>query len=60
MSIPPGTQSGQILRLKGQGVSKLGGGKGDLLAKVKIAVPKTLGDSQRKLIEELAKLESES
>lgn len=57
MNVPAGTQSGQMFRLKGQGVSKLGGGHGDLLARVKVSVPKTLTDAQRKLIEQLAELE---
>ncbi len=57
MSIPPGTQSGQVFRLKGQGVSKTGGGHGDLLARVKITVPKKLTERQRKLLEELLETE---
>ena len=60
VSVPAGTQSGQVLRLKGQGVSKLSGGRGDLLAKVKITVPKTLSDKQKKLLKELVELEEES
>jgi DnaJ-class molecular chaperone len=56
--IPPGTQSGQSLRLSGQGMPRLkGGGHGDLLARVKITVPKTLTDRQRELFGELAALE---
>lgn len=57
VTVPAGTQSGQVMRLKGQGVSKLGGGRGDLLARVKITVPKTLTEKQRKLIQELSDLE---
>lgn len=57
MRIPEGTQSGQTFRLAGQGVTKLRGGKGDLLAKVKITVPKKPNEAQRKLLQELMKLE---
>jgi DnaJ-class molecular chaperone len=57
MSVPAGTQSGQVLRLKGQGVSKLSGGRGDLLARVKVTVPKTLNEKQKRLLKELAELE---
>ncbi|MBS1721458.1 MAG: J domain-containing protein [Armatimonadetes bacterium] len=57
MTVPPGTQSGQTFRLKGQGVAKLSGGRGDLLAKVKITVPKDLSDRQRELLKEFAELE---
>ncbi|MCU0315836.1 MAG: J domain-containing protein [Fimbriimonadaceae bacterium] len=53
VTVPPGTQSGQVLRLKQQGLSKQGGGKGDLLARAKITVPKTLADQERKLLEEI-------
>jgi len=57
MTVPAGTQSGQVFRLKGQGVSKLGGGYGDLLARVKVIVPKTLTEAQSKLIQQLSELE---
>lgn len=58
VSVPPGTQSGQVLRLKGQGVSKLGGQRGDLRVRIKVAVPKSVTDEQRGLIEQLAALEA--
>jgi DnaJ-class molecular chaperone len=58
IKLPAGTQPGQVFRLKGQGVSKLGGGHGDLLAKVKVIVPKSLTEEQRSLIEQLGKLET--
>lgn len=54
MKIPEGTQSGQTLRLSGQGISKMGGGKSDLMARVKITVPKQLSERERKLLQELA------
>lgn len=56
MSIPPGTQSGQTFRLSGQGISKLGGGRGNLMAQAKITVPKTLTDQERRLLEQLRDL----
>lgn len=54
MKIPAGTQSGQSLRLSGQGITKMGGGRSDLMAKMRITVPKTLSERERKLLEELA------
>lgn len=55
MKIPSGTQSGQTFRLGGQGMNKLGNkGRGDLYAKVKITVPKTLTEKQTQLMNELA------
>ena len=56
MKIPAGTQSGQSFRLGGQGLTKLGGNRGDLVAKVKITVPKPLSDAERKLLEQIRDL----
>lgn len=58
LKIPAGTQSGQLFRLKGQGLSKLGGGRGDLLAKAKITVPTSLTDEQRRALEVFARQET--
>lgn len=56
MKIPAGTQSGQTFRLGGQGITQIGGGKGDLMAKIKITVPKQLSESERGLLQQLADL----
>ncbi|PIX22746.1 MAG: hypothetical protein COZ68_11325 [Deltaproteobacteria bacterium CG_4_8_14_3_um_filter_43_13] len=56
MKIPPGTQSGQRLRLKGLGLSKKGGERGDQYVKIKIVVPKTVSEQERDLYEKLAQL----
>jgi molecular chaperone DnaJ len=56
MKIPEGTQSGQTFRLAGQGIAKLGGGRGNLLARIKITVPKKLSDKERKLLQDLQDL----
>lgn len=58
MRIPPGTQTAQGFRLAGQGVMRLGGGRGDLLARVKITVPKSLSPEERKLLEQIHSLEA--
>lgn len=57
MKIPEGAQGGQVFRLGGQGITKMGGQRGDLLARLKITVPKKPTDQQRALLLELAKLE---
>ncbi len=57
MKIPEGTQSGQMFRLGGQGISRLNGGRGDLMARIKITVPKKPTEAQRKLLEQLAEME---
>jgi len=54
MKIPAGSQSGQTFRLGGQGITKLNGGRGDLMAKVKITVPKNPSSEERALLEKLA------
>jgi curved DNA-binding protein len=54
--IPPGVASGQRLRLKEQGLSKRGGGRGDHYVRLKIVVPKELTDAERKLFQELSKV----
>jgi molecular chaperone DnaJ len=57
VTLPEGTQSGTVLRVKGQGVPQLGGrGRGDLHVLVRVAVPKHLTSEQRKLFEQLAKV----
>jgi molecular chaperone DnaJ len=56
LRIHPGTQPGQILRVKGRGMPKMGGyGKGDLRVRVNVSVPKVLTQHQKALLEELSK-----
>lgn len=52
--VPAGSSSGRRLRLRGRGLPKAGGGRGDLHAIVKITVPKQLSDRERELYEQLA------
>jgi curved DNA-binding protein len=53
LKIPAGTQSGQRMRLKGKGLPRKGGERGDLYARVRITVPRHLDDEGRKLVEKL-------
>jgi DnaJ-class molecular chaperone len=53
LSIPPGAQSGQKLRLRGQGLNKRSGGRGDEYVRLKIVVPKKIGDEEHRLYEQL-------
>ena len=57
MKIPAGTMSGQTFRLGGQGISNGSGGRTDLMAKIKITVPKVLSSEERALLEQLLRLE---
>ena len=60
MPIPPGTSSGQKLRLRGQGVAaSKNHPEGNLYIIPKIVVPKTIDDESKRLIEEFAALNPE-
>ena len=53
--VPPGTQPGQVFRLKGAGVPSLRGrGRGDLLVRVDVEVPTQLDDEEAELLHRLA------
>ncbi len=53
LTIPPGTQPGQILRLRGQGMPNVHGrGRGDACYQVALEVPARLSAKQRQLLEE--------
>jgi curved DNA-binding protein len=53
MKLPPGSKSGQKLRLAGKGLPKPGGGSGDLYAAVSVVVPATLSEKERQTYEAL-------
>lgn len=53
-NLPEGTQPGTVFRLKEQGIQRLrGNGKGDLLVKVIVEIPKKLTEAQKQLLEQL-------
>jgi molecular chaperone DnaJ len=58
LKVPPGTQSGRVLRVRGRGVpgtsGRNGGKPGDLLVKIEVLVPTELTDEQRAAVESLA------
>ncbi len=56
MTVPAGSQGGQIFRLKGKGAPKLKkGGRGDQFVTFQISVPKNLTPEQQELLEEFKK-----
>ena len=61
LDIPAGTQSGEVFRLKGQGMpSVYGRGQGHLLIRVAVEVPRKLSARQRELLEEFARHDSDA
>jgi molecular chaperone DnaJ len=57
VKVPAGSEDGKMLRVKGKGAPKLkGSGKGDVLARLKIQVPKRPSKRERELLEELRKV----
>ncbi len=60
VSVPSGTQTGKVFRLRGKGVPRLrsdgsNSGRGDQLVYIQVAVPNQLTDEQRHLFEQLGK-----
>jgi curved DNA-binding protein len=53
LNVPPGTSSGQKLRLKGKGLPSQKGKAGDLFVRLLIAVPKEISERERELYEQL-------
>ena len=61
LKVPAGTQDGRQLRIRGHGAPKLkGAGKGDLIARLRVTVPKKLTKKEREALEELQKVSREN
>ncbi len=61
LKIAPGTQPGNVVRLRGKGlpaVKGYGSGKGDIVVNMSVFVPKTLDKNERKAIEQLRESEN--
>lgn len=53
VNVPPGIQGDSKLRIKGHGLPSGINGRGDLLVKVGVDIPKELNDEQQEMIEKL-------
>ncbi|MCC6408410.1 MAG: molecular chaperone DnaJ [Planctomycetes bacterium] len=61
MSIPAGTPTGKVFRLRGQGLPVLEGrGRGDQLVRVFVEVPKKVSEKQKELLKQFAEIEKKS
>jgi molecular chaperone DnaJ len=54
LKVPAGTASGRTFRVRGRGIAKRGGGTGDLLVTVDVAVPQKLSADAREALEKYA------
>jgi len=54
MKIPPGSQAGQRLRLRGEGLNRRGGGRGDAYLRLQIVNPPRLSEAEKELFAKLA------
>ena len=53
LKVPAGSEDGRLLKMRGHGAPNLKGGKGDLVARLRVAVPKKLTKKEREAIEAL-------
>jgi len=54
LTIPPGSQTGKKLRLRGQGLRRRDGSRGDLYVQLKVVVPTQPTQLERELFQQLA------
>jgi molecular chaperone DnaJ len=61
LKVPAGSESGKLLRVKGHGAPRLNGkGRGDLLARLQVTVPKKLSKAEKEALEALQKASREN
>lgn len=53
MKVPPGTQSGSVFRVRGKGIPRAAGGRGDAHVRVVVETPNAVGQEARALLAKL-------
>lgn len=56
--VPQGIQSGEIIKIPGKGYKDSRGGRGDLIANVKVMVPKKLTEEEKEIFSKLKEVSS--
>jgi molecular chaperone DnaJ len=59
VTVRPGTQAGQRLRVPGRGAPNLAGGRGDLIVDVKLVLPQIIDERSKELMREFGRLNRE-
>lgn len=60
LKVGPGTQPGQVVKIKGKGIPERGGGRrGDILVRVDVNIPPKLTNEQKALLERLRGIRKE-
>jgi molecular chaperone DnaJ len=62
VKIPPGTQNGKVLRIRGEGIPYVNNSRmrGDMYIKIRVEIPSKLSSRARELLKELADLNGEN
>jgi molecular chaperone DnaJ len=60
VTVPPGTQPYEVLRLRGKGLAAFGGARGDLNVRIEVRVPERLSAEERSLYERLLVLKRQA
>ena len=60
VTVRPGTQSGQRLRVMGRGAPNLAGGRGDLIVEVRLVLPRAVDERSKDLMREFGRLNNEN
>ena len=59
LRIPAGTPNGRTFRVRGKGIGRAKGGRGDLLVSVEVQVPAHLSDAARAALEDYVRAVAE-